>query len=105
MSVGSDMNNTEILEKLEQTGLLRTLALLADGPRFVTELKRSSHNPEGIGSFDTVQRVRDNLLELGLAETEVEEGPPKTIYLKLTEKGQNVVDLLNEMVDTIHGDN
>ena len=100
----STMDRQEIVDLMEQTGLLKTLLLLEEKPRFVNELIRSSQNPSGIGSYGTVKRVRNNLIDLGLAETVVEEGPPKTIYLKLTEKGQKVMDLLNDMVDTISGD-
>ena len=91
----------KVLEKFEQTGALRTLLLVEEKPRFITELKRSSIHPEGIASFDTIRSVRDNLAELGLIKEEMEEGARPKTFLVITEKGKRVAKKIKEILEIL----
>ena len=92
----SDKEEMRLLTLLEQTGLLRTLVLVVEKDRFITELKHSAVNPNGIGSVQTIWRVRDNLVELGLIQVVEEEGPRAKKFLRITPKGSRFVKWLRK---------
>jgi hypothetical protein len=96
-----DKEEMRLLTLLEQTGLLRTLVLVAERDRFITELKHSAVNPNGIGSVQTIWRVRDNLVELGLIQVIEEEGPRAKKFLRITPKGTRFVRWLKKAVKEI----
>ncbi len=89
------------LELLEQTGALRTLVKVYERPRFITELVRSSINPEGIASLDSIMKVREKLGELGLIREEMEEGARPKTFLVITEKGKKVAERLREIQEIL----
>jgi len=85
------------IELLEQTGFLRLLLLLEKRKYYVTELKKSEINPTGIGSLETVSKIRDSLKALGLIEEYSEERPPFKTFLIITDKGRIVVQKIHEI--------
>jgi len=86
-----------VIELLEQTGALRCLLLCADKKRFITELRRSAVNPDGIASQNALDTIRHNLVELGLITEEMEEGPRPRTWLVITEKGKTVAQLIKRI--------
>ena len=52
-----------MFELMEQTGLLQVLVLVAEEKRYITELKKTEVNPDGIAALETIYRIRDNLLQ------------------------------------------
>ena len=92
------------LELLEQKALLRTLIRVNERNYFITELKKSIINPEGIGSLETIARVRENLGELGLIVEEIEEGPHPKTFLVITDKGRRVAQKILEIQDILEED-
>ena len=86
------------LELLEQIGALRTLLSTLEKPRYITELHRTSVNPQGVASLDALRKVRLNLAELGLIIEEIEEGPRPKTFLVITEKGKRVAEKIREVL-------
>ena len=86
-----------MIELLEQTGALRCLLLCAEKKRFITELRRSAVNPEGIASQNALDTVRVNLVQLGLITEEMEEGPRPRTWLVITDKGRKVAQKIREI--------
>lgn len=91
----------EELELLEQNGALRALILILEKPRYITELRRSGVNPEGIVSLTSLNKVRENLGQLGLITEEMEEGPRPRTYLVITQKGKRVAEKLREIQEIL----
>ncbi|MHA1961562.1 MAG: hypothetical protein ACW99U_15175 [Candidatus Thorarchaeota archaeon] len=89
------------LRLLEQTGALRTLVLLNERKRFISELKRCAVNPEGVASQDALRAVRTNLLKLGLITEYIEDGRTPRTYLALTDKGRQVAQKTKEILSTL----
>ena len=83
------------IQRLEQTAALAILILAYERPRYITELVRTSINPSGIGSQDSIRTARRTLVLLGLIKEETEEGPRPKTFLKLTEKGKRVAKLVS----------
>ncbi len=82
-----------LLETLERTSALRILCRLRTGPIFITALKKSATNPDGLGSFKTLRKAFDGLLELGLVK-EKKTGRPYSLEYSLTDKGRKVLSCL-----------
>ncbi|MHA1956779.1 MAG: hypothetical protein ACW968_07610 [Candidatus Thorarchaeota archaeon] len=89
------------LEFLEQTGALRTLLLVSQRRRYITELRRTSVNPEGVASQDSLKKIRYNLHELGLVTEEMEEGIRPKTFLVITEKGKLVAQKISEIQEIL----
>ena len=92
------------LRLLEQTGALRTLVLLNERRRFISELKRCAMNPGGVASQDALRVVRTKLLRLGLVTEYIEDGRTPRTYLALTERGKLVAQMVNEIQLTLSKD-
>lgn len=93
--------NLESLKLLEQNGILRTLLLLLERQRYVTELLKSSINPDGIMSQDSLRKTRKNLLNLGLINEQIDEGPRPKTFLVITEKGRRIAGKLEEIQEIL----
>lgn len=87
--------------KIEQTGLFRLLLLLDEKPRFISELKKDSFNPKGIGSLATVYACRDKAVNLGLITVTTEDVPPFRTYFTITKRGQKVVEKIREIQEIL----
>jgi len=85
------------LELLEQNGILRALVAIVEKPRYVTELRRSGVNPDGIMSLDSLDKCRANLSRLGLITESMEKGPRPKTFLVITEKGRRVAKKIKEI--------
>ena len=85
------------LELLEQNGILRALVAIVEKPRYVTELRKSGVNPEGIMSLDSLDKCRANLSKLGLITERIDEGPRPRTWLTITEKGRRVAQKVREI--------
>jgi DNA-binding HxlR family transcriptional regulator len=93
----------ERLSRLERTGALRLLVILRDGPMFISELIRR-HDNQGIASQPALEKTRAALTELELIEEyeQVMELTKKTrLYLRLTEKGKSVADVINRACELL----
>jgi DNA-binding MarR family transcriptional regulator len=95
------MTRLEKIGRMEQTGLLRTLILLSEKKRYITELKKTGLNPEGVGSLETLSKVRMSLSQLGLAIEELEEGHRPKTFLVITEKGRRVAEKVKEIQEIL----
>jgi len=93
--------NIDILKLLEQNGAVRSIILISERNRYVTELLKSSINPEGIMSQDSLKKVRHNLAALGLITEEIEEGPRPKTFLVITEKGRRVAEKVKEILEIL----
>jgi hypothetical protein len=89
------------LKKLEQNGALRLLVLIAERDRFITELLKSSVNPSGIISLDSLRKCRLKLGELGLITEKMETDARRKTYLSITEDGKRVADLVLRILEII----
>ena len=92
----------QYLDLLEQTGALRVLLLLNEKQRYITELRKSSVNPEGIMSQDSLWKCRRNLTELKLIIEEIEDGPRPKTFLVITEKGRRVAEKIAQILEILH---
>jgi len=90
-----------MIELLEQTGSTRTLLLLSERQHYVSELVRSTINPDGVASLDSLKKVRRNLAELGLIIEQIEEGPRPKTFLVITEKGRRVAEKVKEILEIL----
>ena len=90
-----------MLELLEQTGALRCLILTSEKPRYITELRRTSVNPDGIASQDALRTIRANLSELGLIKEEMEDSIRPKTFLVITEKGKRVAKKIKEILEIL----
>ena len=86
---------------LEKTASLRALLLLNERQRYITELQRTSINPDGIASLESVKRLRRNLSELGLIVEEIEDGPRPKTFLVITEKGRRVAEKIAQILEIL----
>lgn len=94
--------NESNLALLEQAGLLRMLMHVAEKPRYIGEMIRSSVNKEGIGSQTLVYNAKRNLLQLGLVIEEIEGVRPFRKIVKITDKGRLVAQKIREVLDIIN---
>lgn len=83
------MKESQLREVLGQPGVMELLAVISDGPRYMTSLKRSEINPSGVGSYEVIKRATETLVRLGWA---VENRESRRIYLQISPKGQKVLD-------------
>jgi hypothetical protein len=93
----------EQLSRLERTGALRLLVILREGPMFISELIRR-HDNQGIASQPALEKTRTALVELGLIEEyeQMMELTKKTrLYLKLTERGRLIADVVNKACELL----
>jgi len=93
---------TDPLEWLQQAATTRVLIRLLDGPRYISELIRGVRYPEGIASQQSIAAARILLKLMGLIEEyDGEETPRPRLYLRLTEKGRKVAELLRSIEEVI----
>ncbi|WP_247000139.1 winged helix-turn-helix transcriptional regulator [Halosolutus gelatinilyticus] len=84
-----------IIESLEQIGSqwrLTVLHTLLDGEHRFNELKRSTG-----ANARTLSRVLDDLGEMGFVERRIEEDSPIATYYSLTEKGESLEPVFDEI--------
>ena len=89
-----------MLESLEQTGAIKMLVTLLEKDRFITELIKSTFNPEGVASQQAMNKARQVLLRLQLIEEYGKEERPR-LYLRLTDKGRTVAEHLKAIQDLL----
>jgi DNA-binding HxlR family transcriptional regulator len=86
-----------VVESLEQVGSkwrLVVLHELQDGERRFNELKRATD-----ASSRTLSRVLDDLQEMDFVERRLEEDAPVATYYKLTDKGESLCPVFEEITD------
>lgn len=76
------------------------LVTLSEKDRFITELIKSTFNPEGVASQQAMNKARQILLGLQLIE-EYETEEESRLYLKLTERGRAVAEHLKAIQDLL----
>jgi DNA-binding HxlR family transcriptional regulator len=84
-----------VVESMEQIGSkwrLLVLHDLQDGEKRFNELKRSTD-----ANSRTLSRVLDDLQETGFVERRLEEDAPVATYYSLTEKGQSLCPVFDEI--------
>ncbi|MBX0323126.1 helix-turn-helix transcriptional regulator [Halomicroarcula sp. F13] len=84
-----------IVESLEQIGSkwrLVVLHELQNGERRFNELKRATD-----ASSRTLSRVLDDLQEMGFVERRLEEDAPVATYYQLTDKGESLCPVFDEI--------
>ncbi|SDQ98661.1 winged helix-turn-helix transcriptional regulator [Natronobacterium texcoconense] len=84
-----------VIESLEQIGSQWRLAVLhelQDGEQRFNELKRSTN-----ANARTLSRVLDDLGEMGFVERRMEEEAPIATYYSLTEKGESLEPVFDEI--------
>ena len=84
-----------VIESLEQIGSKWRLAVLhelLDGEQRFNELKRSTG-----ANARTLSRVLDDLGETGFVERRIEEDAPIATYYSLTEKGESLEPVFDEI--------
>ncbi|MFD1645804.1 winged helix-turn-helix transcriptional regulator [Haloarchaeobius litoreus] len=84
-----------VVRSLEQIGSQWRLVVLhdlADGEKRFNELKRSTG-----ASSRTLSRVLDDLAELGFVERRVEADAPIASYYSLTDKGESLCPVFDEI--------
>ncbi|MFC4543618.1 winged helix-turn-helix transcriptional regulator [Halosolutus amylolyticus] len=84
-----------VIESLEQIGSqwrLAVLHTLLDGEQRFNELKRSTG-----ANARTLSRVLDDLGEMGFVERRIEEESPIATYYSLTEKGESLEPVFDEI--------
>ena len=86
------MSHEDIVSKLEQTGVLRVLLELRDGPKGTSHFQQLMAN-------QTFMKARDVLVGLGLVE--VEEGTHRRLTYSLTDRGERVADRLAEIMQEL----
>lgn len=97
---GAEAENPEacqVVESIEQIGSqwrLVVLHELQNGERRFNELKR-----ETSANSRTLSRVLDDLQEAGLVGRRIEEDAPIATYYSLTEKGQALCPVFDEIED------
>ena len=88
-------NACPVIESLEQIGSQWRLAVLhelLDGEQRFNELKRSTG-----ANARTLSRVLDDLGEMGFVERRIEEDSPIATYYSLTEKGESLEPVFDEI--------
>lgn len=88
------------IEQFETTGILQMILLLLEQPRFITELIRSTFNPEGVGAQTAMNNSRMTLKRFGLVE-EYTDGKRPRLYLRLTGKGIDVAHHLKAIEEIL----
>jgi len=86
-----------IVESIERIGSKWRLIVLHDlqnGEKRFNELKRSTG-----ASSRTLSRVLDDLQEMGFVSRRLEEDAPVATYYKLTDKGQSLCPVFDEIED------
>jgi DNA-binding HxlR family transcriptional regulator len=84
-----------VVESMEQIGSkwrLLVLHDLQDGEKRFNELKRSTE-----ANARTLSRVLDDLQETGFVERRLEEDAPVATYYSLTDKGQSLCPVFDEI--------
>ncbi len=84
-----------VIESLDQIGSkwrLAVLHTLLDGEHRFNELKRSTG-----ANARTLSRVLDDLGEMGFVERRIEEDAPIATYYSLTEKGESLSSVFDEI--------
>jgi DNA-binding HxlR family transcriptional regulator len=84
-----------VVESMEQIGSKWRLVVLhdlQDGEKRFNELKRSTD-----ASSRTLSRVLDDLQESGLVHRRLEEDAPVATYYRLTEKGEGLCPVFDEI--------
>lgn len=76
------------------------LVTLSEKDRFITELIKSTFNPEGVASQQAMNKARQILLGLQLIE-EYEKEEESRLYLTLTERGRAVAEHLMAIQDLL----
>jgi len=97
MSADANPDACPIVNSLEQIGSqwrLIVLHDLQDGEKRFNELKRSTE-----ASSRTLSRVLDDLEEMGFVARRLEEDAPVASYYRLTEKGQSLCPVFDEIED------
>ena len=85
----------QVIDSLEQIGSRWRLAVIYDlhgGEKRFNEIKRSTG-----ASSRTLSRVLDDLQELGFVERRLEEAAPVATYYWLTEKGDSLCPVFDEI--------
>ncbi len=85
---------TTLLNRLAERGVLKAILLLSEGPKNKSDFKRTKHNPEGIGSWETVERVVEILVEDGWVR---EKSDGREILYELTPIGERRFSKLKEL--------
>jgi len=91
----------EELHLMEQNGALRILVRISEKDRYITELRKSGVNPEGVVSLSSLNICRQNLGDLGLIEEIIEEGAHPRTYLVITDKGRRVAQKIREIQEVL----
>jgi len=91
----------EELHLMEQNGALRILVQISEKDRYITELRKSGVNPEGVVSLSSLNICRQDLGDLGLIEEIVEEGARPRTYLVITDKGRRVAQKIREIQEIL----
>jgi DNA-binding HxlR family transcriptional regulator len=84
-----------VVESMEQIGSKWRLVVLhdlQDGEKRFNELKRSTE-----ASSRTLSRVLDDLQESGLVHRRLEEDAPVATYYRLTEKGESLCPVFDQI--------
>jgi DNA-binding HxlR family transcriptional regulator len=84
-----------VVESMDQIGSKWRLVVLHDlqeGEKRFNELKRSTE-----ASSRTLSRVLDDLQETGLVHRRLEEDAPVATYYRLTEKGESLCPVFDEI--------
>jgi DNA-binding PadR family transcriptional regulator len=74
---------------------------ISEKDRYITELRKSGVNPEGVVSLSSLNTCRQNLGNLGLIEEIMEEGARPRTYLVITDKGRRVAQKIREIQEIL----
>jgi len=92
------MEHEDIITRLDKLGVLATLYAISKEPQCVTDLEKTRHNPDGVGSYATVSRATDTLVRLGLAKKIEQRSPRVTYFFEITESGNQLLDTIFSVV-------
>jgi len=96
-STADESDACPVVESIEQVGSpwrLVVLHDLLDGEKRFNELKRSTD-----ANSRTLSRVLDDLQETGFVHRRLEEDSPVATYYSLTEKGESLCPVFDEIED------
>jgi len=100
------MSESSNIEWLETSATAKLLLSLLEGPKYISQLIKTSVNLKGIASQDGIRNARNTLLSVGLIEKYYgEETPRPRLYLQLTGVGIDVAHHLKAIQDIITEEN
>lgn len=94
------MDRVDVIARLDRLGVLATLYAISKEPQCVTDLEKTRHNPDGVGSYATVSRATDTLVEFGLAKKIERRSPRVTYFFEITEAGTRLLDTIFSVVES-----